>query len=247
MIRFAALGACMMLAACALFAQQPSTADSLFLAARSAYEDGNYDGAELSALRGLRVATDVDELGKLKFHALLGFVYVARDQRQNALQEFTTVLIVNPAYDLDPVQTSPKILDVFHEARQNYLLKVASQPAVFRLPQADVRLSASWRSLVLPGWGQFYKRQQLKGTAFAVAQFFSLGAFIFEAVETNNRHNDYLNLRHYGDPRIDQSYNDYKSAYRTRNAVGYITLGIYFLNYTDALYYPVLHRGAVKP
>jgi hypothetical protein len=186
-------------------------------------------------LRGLREATNLDELGKLKYHLLLGFVYVARDQRQNALQEFTHVLTVNPAYNLDPVQTSPKILDVFHDARQNYLLNVASQPAIFRMPQADVRLAASWRSLVLPGWGQFYKRQELKGTAIVVAKVFSLAALIFEQVEVNRRHNDYRGLA-YNDPRIEQVYGDYRSAYRTRNVVGYITLGVYLINYCDALY-----------
>jgi tetratricopeptide (TPR) repeat protein len=241
MIRLAVIGAWLMLAACSLYAQQQGAADSLFQAAQTAYEDGNYDGAELAALRGLREATNLDELGKLKYHLLLGFVYVARDQRQNALQEFTHVLTVNPAYNLDPVQTSPKILDVFHDARQNYLLNVASQPAIFRMPQADVRLAASWRSLVLPGWGQFYKRQELKGTAIVVAQVFSLAALMFEQVEVNRRHNDYRGLA-YNDPRIEQVYGDYRSAYRTRNVVGYITLGVYLINYCDALYYPVWHQ-----
>lgn len=241
MIRLAVIGAWLLWAACSLYAQQRTAADSLYQAAGTAYEDGNWDGAELAAQRGLIEAANLDELGKLRFHILLGFVYVAREQKQFALQEFTHVLTVNPAYEPDPVQTSPKILDVFREARQNYMLKVASQPAVFRMPQADVRLSASWRSLVLPGWGQFYKRQELKGTAFAVAQAFSLAALIFEQSESNRRHRDYRNLP-FGDPRIEQAYSDYQNAYRTRNVVGYITLGIYLLNYCDALYYPVWHK-----
>ncbi|HEY3294096.1 MAG TPA: DUF5683 domain-containing protein [bacterium] len=242
MTRLAMIGIGLLLAAGIVQAQPRSTADSLFHAAQAAYEDGNYDNAELTALRGLREAASLDELDKLKYHLLLGFVYVARDQRPAALQEFTHVLTVNPAYNLDPVQTSPKITDVFREARQNYLLSVASEPAVFRMPQADARMSASWRSLVLPGWGQFYKRQELKGTALAVAQVFTLAALVFEQIEVGKRHDDYRNLQVYGDPRIDQAYADYRSAYRTRNVVGYITLGVYLLNYADALYYPVWHK-----
>jgi len=241
MIRIAVVGIVLIFAMCPLYAQQRSTADSLFDAAQSAYEDGNYDGAELAALRGLREAANLDELGRLKYHLLLGFVYVARDQRQNALQEFTTVLKANPAYDLDPVQTSPKILEVFRAARSDYMEKVASEPAVFRMPQADVRLSASWRSLVLPGWGQFYKRQELKGTAIAVTQVITLAALIFEQVEVDRRHHDYLSLG-YNNPETQRAYSDYKSAYRTRNVVGYITLGVYIFNYVDALYYPVSHK-----
>ena len=221
---------------------QVTPADSLFEMAQTRYEDGDFDGAELAALRGLRLAADLDELGKLKFHLLLGFVYVARDQRENALQEFNHVLVANPAYDLDPVQTSPKIMEVFRQARNYYLLKVASEPAVYRMPQSDVRLAASWRSLLAPGWGQFYKKQDTKGSAFAAAQLLSLAALIYMQTETNRRHNEYLGKRAYGDPNIENAYNEYRHAYQVRNVVGYVTLGIYFVNYLDALYYPVFKK-----
>jgi tetratricopeptide (TPR) repeat protein len=229
-------------AAFPLFAQT-TPADSLFVMAQARYDDGDFDGAELAALRGLRLASDLDELGKLKFHLLLGFVYVARDQRENALQEFNHVLVTNPAYDLDPVQTSPKIMEVFRQARNDYLLKVASEPAVYRMPQSDVRLAASWRSLALPGWGQFYKKQDTKGSAFAAAQLLSLAALIYMQTETNRRHDEYLGKRAYGDPNIENAYNEYRHAYQVRNVVGYVTLGIYFVNYLDALYYPVFKKG----
>lgn len=222
---------------------QGAPADSLFEMAQARYEDGDFDGAELAALRGLRLAADFDELGKLKFHLLLGFVYVARDQRANALQEFNNVLVANPAYDLDPVQTSPKIMEVFGQARSDYLLKVASEPAVYRMPQSDVRLAASWRSLALPGWGQFYKKQDTKGSAIAAAQILSLAALIYLQTESNRRHSNYLDKKIYGDPNIENAYNLYHQAYRTRNVFGYVTLGIYVINYLDALYYPVFKKA----
>jgi tetratricopeptide (TPR) repeat protein len=221
---------------------QSTPADSLYRLGQSLYDDGDFDGAELAALRGLRLATDLDELGKLKFHLLLGFVYVARDQKANALQEFNQVLMANPAYDLDPVTTSPKIMEVFRQARNEYLLRVASEPAVYRMPQSDVRLAASWRSLIAPGWGQFYKKQEVKGSAFAAAEIVSLAVLIFMQTETNRRHNDYLDKRMYGDPNIENAYNEYRRAYQVRNVVGYVTLGIYMLNYLDALYYPVFKK-----
>jgi hypothetical protein len=221
---------------------QTTTADSLLRSAQELYDDGNFDGAELAALRGLRAASALDELGQLRFHLLLGFVYVARDQRSNALQEFTKVLTVNPAYDLDPVQTSPKIMDVFREAKQAYMVKVASEPAVFRMPQADVRLAASWRSALLPGWGQYYKKQDTKASAIIAAQLLSLSALIYMQTEVNRRHDDYLRIKRYGDPNLDNAYSEYRRAYQTRNAVGYVTLGIYLFNYLDALYTPV-QRG----
>jgi tetratricopeptide (TPR) repeat protein len=226
-------------AACAQAGPAVSPADSLFQIAQAAYDDGRYDDAELAALRGLRLAADLDELGRIKFHVLLGFVYVAREQRQNALQEFTRVLAANPAYELDPIQTPPKIMDVFREAKSDYMLKVASEPAVFRMPQADVRLNASWRSLLLPGWGQYYKQQGGKGSAIIAAQVLSLAALIYLQTEVDRRHDDYRDLRDHNDPSMDDRYQEYRRAYQTRNVVGYFTLGVYFFNYLDALYYPV--------
>ena len=220
---------------------QITPADSLYRLAHSLYEDGDFDGAELTALRGLRMASDLDELDQMKYHLLLGFVYVARDQKDNALQEFNLVLIANPRYELDPVQTSPKIMDVFRQARNDYMLRVTMEPFYGRI-QSDVRLAASWRSLVLPGWGQFYKKQDTKGSAIIAAQVLSLAALIYMQIETNRRHDDYLSKRDYGDPNIEDSYNEYRYAYQVRNVVGYVTLGIYLTNYIDALYYPVFKK-----
>lgn len=221
---------------------QITPADSLFQRAQTLYDDGNFDGAELTALRGLRMASDLDELGQMKYHLLLGFVYVARDQKDNALQEFNLVLIANPRYELDPVQTSPKIMDVFRQARNDYMLRVTSEPFYGKV-QSDVRLSASWRSLLVPGWGQFYKKQDTKGSALIAAQVLSLAALIYMQVETNRRHDDYLSKKTYGDPNIEDAYNEYRYAYQVRNVVGYVTLGIYLTNYIDALYYPVFKKG----
>lgn len=221
-------------------AQGPAPLDSLYRSAFGQFENGQFEDAEFSALRGLRAAAGLDELDQLRFHALLGFVYVAKDQNTAARQEFEKVLFVNPQYAPDPVTTSPKILDVFHAAQQDYMMKIASEPAIYRMPQADVRMAASWRSLVLPGWGQRFKNEPVKGAVFTAAQILSLGALIYMQSEVSRRHDDYLAIRDYNNPAIDDRYQEYRRAYQTRNVVGYITLGIYALNYLDALYAPVI-------
>ena len=67
-----------------------TVSDSLYQVAQGAYDEGNFDGAEFAALRGLQQAQAEDDLYRLKFHLLLGFVYVARDQNG-----FETPLIVS--------------------------------------------------------------------------------------------------------------------------------------------------------
>jgi hypothetical protein len=217
---------------------QTSSLDSLCNFANTKFDSGYYDVAELAAERGLRVASGLLDLDRLCFHLILGKVYVARDSLGWAKEQFDSVLTANPRYDLDPLTTPPKILDVFREARRNYIQRMA-MPEVYRQRQTDARLAASWRSAVLPGWGQIYKQQQVKGAALMAAQVISLAALIFMEFEVHNRHEDYLNVKEYGDPTVENRYQDYRRAYRIRNAFGYVTLGIYTLNYLDALYWPV--------
>lgn len=221
---------------------QPTVTDSLIRAAQEAYDDGHFDQAELAAMRGLQETEFTDDLEKLPFHLLLGQIYVARDQNDFAMREFTRVVSINPAYNLDPVLTSPKILEVFKQARRSYMDRVMSEPAIYRMPQADVRLSASWRSLLLPGWGQIYKQQKIKASVIIAAQVLSLAALVVMQAETERRHDDYLAIRDYQDPAIEDRYQDYRRAYRFRNVVGYVTLGVWAFNYLDALYTPVFKK-----
>jgi len=221
------------------------TLDSLRIAAQTAVDEGRFEEAELTALRGLRAAESVDDLAEIPFRFVLATIYVAREQQGFALSEFRRIIAINPAFEVDPVLTSPKIVTVFGQAKREYVEQVLSQPEAFRLPEADAKLSASWRSAILPGWGQVYKQQRVKATVFGVLQAVTLTAFVISIIETNSRKNDYLDVNVYGSPLLEERYNDYKSAYRTRNILGYLTLGIYLTNYYDALYAPV--RKNTKP
>jgi predicted Zn-dependent protease len=213
--------------------------DSLRQVAQSAFDEGRFEEAELSALRGLREAESIDDLAEIPFRVVLGSVYVARNQTGFALAEFRRVIAINPAFDLDPVLTSPKILEVFGQAKREYIEQVLSQPEAYRLPESDAKHQASWRSALLPGWGQQYKQHKVKGAVFSLAQVVTLAAFVAMAIETSNRKDDYLSLHEYDPARLDDRYNSYQSAYRTRNILGYVTLAVYLANYYDALYAPV--------
>jgi len=56
MLRTFLLATFLLICTATSFAQTSSVADSLFHVAQAAYDDGNYNAAELAALRGLREA-----------------------------------------------------------------------------------------------------------------------------------------------------------------------------------------------
>lgn len=224
---------------------QGQTLDSLQRAAQTALDEGRFEEAELTALRGLRQAETVDDLAEVPFRVVLATIYVAREQSEIAYAEFRRILVIHPAFEMDPVLTSPKIIEVFQSAKRDYMDQVLSQPEAYRLPEANAKVAASWRSAVLPGWGQAYKQQKAKAAVFSVLQVITLGAFVAYIFETDARKDEYLAIGDYGSPLIEERYNDYRSAYRTRNLLGYLTLGVYLANYYDALYAPV--RKPAKP
>lgn len=51
-------------------------------------------------------------------HRKLAESYIAQDKRDRAVQEFVELLRLNPAFELDSPDTSPKILDALQEARE---------------------------------------------------------------------------------------------------------------------------------
>ncbi|MBK6765482.1 MAG: hypothetical protein IPG71_03905 [bacterium] len=224
---------------------QSQPLDSLQRAAQAALDAGRSEEAQLTALRGLREAESVDDLAEVPFRVVLATIYVARDQGEFAFAEFRRILVINPAFEMDPVLTSPKIIEVFRNAKREYMDRVLSQPEAYRLPEANAKVAASWRSAVLPGWGQAYKQQKTKAAVFTVVQAITLGAFVAFIFEADARKDEYLAVHEYGSPLIEERYNDYRSAYRTRNLLGYLSLGVYLANYYDALYAPV--RKPDKP
>lgn len=224
---------------------QGQTLDSLQRAAQTALDEGRFEEAELTALRGLRQAETVDDLAEVPFRVVLATIYVARDQSEIAFAEFRRILTIRPAFEMDPVLTSPKIIEVFRNAKREYMDQVLSQPEAYRLPEANAKVAASWRSAVLPGWGQAYKQQRAKAAVIGVVQAIALGAFVAYIFETDSRKDEYLAVHEYENPLIEERYNNYRSAYRTRNLLGYLTLGVYLVNYYDALYAPV--RRSEKP
>lgn len=82
--------------------------DSLRIAAQTAVDEGRFEEAELTALRGLRAADAVDDLAEIPFRFVLATIYVAREQQAFALAEFRRIIAINPAFEVDPVLTSPK-------------------------------------------------------------------------------------------------------------------------------------------
>ncbi len=89
------------------------------------------------------------------------------------------------------------------------------------------------RSLALPGWGQYYNREYIKGGLITAVE----GYFIYSVIKYQINMNDYLNKRGQLDPD-NTVYEEYKDKYNKekskRDSALWWFLGIKFLSIVDA-------------
>ena len=80
-----------------------------------------YVTAELEARRLLE-SRDINDSVRVAVYKIIAFSLIAQGKTELAKEQFISLLKLEPGYDLDPVYTSPKILVIFRESRQNFLL-----------------------------------------------------------------------------------------------------------------------------
>ena len=208
-------------------------ADSLYALAEQANKNGDFLTARYEAMAALHYLPELTIVQACRFYEVLGSAFVGLDQQEEAFREFKNLYRLDISWKINP-EMSPKIKDVAKEAYLEVLAEL-QRPDVERLTSTELKFGASWRSAVLPGWGQFYKGQKVRGTAFMATQLLSLVALAVLQSEVNRRHDEYMGAE---GPVAAGAYGDYRNAWRMRNVVGYVAVGIYVASYLDALYSP---------
>ncbi len=94
----------------------PQEDTSLIQEAFELYRDGEYDLAQASLLRVLEKGR-LSRADEAEAREILAFCLVAKDRTNDAEHEFVRLLMVSPDRTLDPITTSPKIMEVFKRAK----------------------------------------------------------------------------------------------------------------------------------
>jgi tetratricopeptide (TPR) repeat protein len=92
------------------------TADDILSEGMRAYQNGEY---QLS-IDKLSKAISLLKQDRKRIEAFktLAFAYMAFPKKEEARRQFCNILKLDPTFELDPIMTSPKILDVFQEAKE---------------------------------------------------------------------------------------------------------------------------------
>lgn len=212
---------------------------------RAAYQRLAYDVAETRARAALAgEALRLDQ--RTELHTLLAIIAFTQNEVEAARRAFNLALDLTPDLQLDPLLVSPKILAFFDEVKQTRRPvrpegEGEAEANLRYVVVRDVRTDAALRSMLLPGWGQLYKGETVKGWTLA-------GLFGGGAAASAYAHLRWLRARdaylEEGDPDLIAS--QYRTAdawFKVRNNLAVGVAGVWLVSYVDAL----LHGPPAPP
>lgn len=142
-----------------------SDADQVVADIQQAYSHFEYEEADSMGREALRHYNRFTVEQLTNIHTVLGLVSYSRGDLRESERQFTSALQLTPDLELDPLFVSPKIVAFFTEVQED--VSDGGGPAgagtVHYVVRPDRRADAAARSMVLPGWGQFYKGHRRKG------------------------------------------------------------------------------------
>lgn len=130
------------------------------------------------------------------------------------------------------------VADEYYEGNSCWLLfEVAHNPARVRFDKVefttDYKGSALWRSMIVPGWGQMYKRSMGKGVAILSAQVATIAGICICSNLSNSYYDKAKTARNNS---VRESYLDKGANYRNvRNVFIGAAGAVYVYNLVDAL------------
>lgn len=173
-------------------------------------------------------------------YQMKAIAHYSKRELDDALSSFIQLLKIDSSFELDPVQTSPKIIDFFQQIKQSYHTPetVIQKDTLYLKPDTVQIHSVSTRldtkqifSVLLPGTGQMLQGRTLKGSLFAASSTALLGLAVTSWIECRTKERAYLKST---EPHvIREKYQTFNKAYQKRNTYLALYAGIWALSQID--------------
>ncbi len=173
-------------------------------------------------------------------YKMKGISHYSLSEDDAAKKSFIEMLRIDTSYALDSTKVSPKIITFFRQVKNDYnqQQKDIEARTVVRIDtvfipkveydyERESRLKgAIARSIIIPGLGQLYNDDYVKGIFLTVFSSAAIVSSVYYAVDSNKKEKAYLvetnrNL-------IESKYSDYNSSYKNRN-FSFIAFGLLWI------------------
>ena len=201
----------------------------------AAYRQIDYDRAERLAREALQNYDDYTITELADVHSILALIAYNRGQQEEARRQFLSALQLSPTMELDPALVPPKIVTYFEDLKAELVAGNAfpTEATLRYVLVRDPRLDAALRSMVVPGWGQFYKGQDRRAGLYAGLFGLAAGGAVFLHFKMNAAENRYEDAT--SPAEAERLYRPYNRLYRARNGLAQGALVIWIASYIDAL------------
>jgi len=166
----------------------------------------------------------------LIYQYMLSSAYALNDTIQ--AKEFILDLLKNrPDFSLNPINTSPKIIEFFNLIKKDYIGEsvalsrdstIIQYPTKFELPKSSTIILG----ILIPGTAHLIEGDQKKGGYFSAISAILLGSTTYFIFKTNSDRETYMNAREGSD--FNMLYSSYNTTYKTRNTLA-LAYGIWSL------------------
>lgn len=210
---------------------------------QEAYRQFDYEEADRKGREALRRYSDFTIEQLTDIHTLLGLVAYNRGDLSETRRQFISALQLTPDLALDPLLISPKIVEFFDEIKSDLVASDASlegAPVRYVLMR-DPRPDAAVRSMIVPGWGQFYKGHTTKGWIVSALFGASAAAAIGAHIRRGNLKAAYENE---ADPDlVEGRYDTFNRWHKMNQGLIQGAAIVWWAGYVDALLTDASFRG----
>lgn len=196
------------------YCQAPAKQDSTLQAIDTLFTNGSYLSSELEARRLLEMPGISDSI-KAQAEKYVAFSLVAQGKNDEATEHFISAMKYDSAFSLDPVLTSPKIMSVYRDAREQFRLRQLERPPKKEESLHEIQNGPSFRALLFPGWEQIHQGKNVKGYALLGAGAVSLASTLYFDQVRKDKRSTYLAAS--TPAEASARYTDYNSAYKDEN------------------------------
>lgn len=195
-----------------------------------------------------KILANKDQLSNhelLQIYEMKAVSHYSLFEMNTALSCFVEILKIDPEFTLDPIKTSPKIVNFFQGIKSNfkgYQMIPTMEPEITKtdtvklfFDSGKVFKSALCRSMVLPGWGQSYLGAGKKGLFLTAASLAALGSTIYFSIDCADKRSDYLN--EIDKSLMDDKYEKYNTSYKIRNCLLTSCAVLWLYSQVDLLFF----------
>jgi len=184
----------------------------------------NIDSAKLVLNSLLYDKEDLNKTELQKIHYYLAYIYSFDGKEQLAINEFKSILAINPNYRIQDNLKSPKIEQIYQKALSGFQLDHQQQ-------QKSKQLFKFTGYSLVPGLYQLKNNQKIKGNTLLIAGLTCIGGFLYSDYQQDYYYDKSLNSSRR--KLIDQYYNRSVDHFQNKKLYFYAIIGIYTFNIFD--------------